>query len=238
MKKLLIIVIFLFTLSSCGFLNKVKYDVGGQKDVVEDINKIQREIMNSSLKIHISFDDHSSVQGSAFIYKIEEDEYYNIYYALTNAHCVTNNPHSISRIKIFDYLHEHEYLGDLVKKDIDLDIAIITFVAHPDRGLGVMSFAEKLPSKGSLVYAVGNPQGQVNTVTIGKYLGLKKLDYFEFEVIYSNVYIDHGSSGGMLLDSNLKVIGMNTVKVSNSSGNDYCGSIPFELIVSYISELD
>lgn len=238
MKRIFIVVLFLFTLSSCGFVNKMKYDVGGQKDVVEDINQIQKEIMKGSLKIHTSFANRSSIQGSAFIYKMEEGEYYNTYYALTNAHCVTDNPHSISEIKIFDYLHEHEYVGHLIKKDVDLDIAIISFAAHPDRGLGVMSFAEKLPSKESLVYAVGNPQGQVNTVTIGKYLGLKKLDYFEFEVIYSNVYINHGSSGGMLLDSNLKVIGVNTIMVSDSSGNDYCGSIPFELIVSFISELD
>lgn len=60
------------------------------------------------------------------------------------------------------------------------------------------------------VIAIGQPNGQVNSVTIGvlnKYILISNVDY---KVIYHSAWTDHGNSGGMLLNTDLKVIGINT----------------------------
>ena len=99
-----------------------------------------------------------------------------------------------------------------------------------------ISFAEKLPEKNDIVYAIGAPLGQVNNLTIGRYLGLTSNipnNNFGFELIYSTAPIDHGNSGGMLLNEDLMVIGMNTAELESDNGV-YCGSIPFNELISFI----
>ena len=72
---------------------------------------------------------------------------------------------------------------------------------------------------------MGDPEGLANTISYGNVISYGKfnsdiedkyLNDIKFEVIYSNSF---GSSGGALLDSNLKIAGIQFATASDSNGN-------------------
>ena len=65
--------------------------------------------------------------------------------------------------------------------------------------------------------AIGQPQGQVNSISIGNINNYVSISSVDYKVIYHSAWIDHGNSGGMLLDINLNVVGINTWGGTNNS---------------------
>ena len=86
---------------------------------------------------------------------------------------------------------------------------------------------------GDVVLAIGNPFGIGQTVTMGIVsatgrggMGLK--DYEDF--IQTDAAINPGNSGGALVDTDGRLIGINTAILSRSGGNQGIGfAIPSDL---------
>ncbi|MBF0531961.1 MAG: trypsin-like peptidase domain-containing protein [Candidatus Omnitrophica bacterium] len=103
--------------------------------------------------------------------------------------------------------------ADIVAQEPTLDLAVIKVRADgpfPEVKLGDSSFCQI----GDYVVAVGSPFGMEQTVTSGIISGIRKSVAIQ-GVRYENLFqtdapINHGSSGGPLVDLNGDVIGLNT----------------------------
>lgn len=227
----------LFSLTGCGLVDNIKYEIG-EKDLVEDLNSISNNLVPSSIKIEVSLvaegkpNVKNISQGSGFIVSSNN---YN-YKAISNAHVFTGEGLVVKSIKIFDYKGK-EYTGKIEKIDEYNDIALIYFTGTNEYILPEVDIATELPKEGEVVYAIGCPNGQFNSVTVGRCLGFSK-DIegllFDFEVIITDAPIDHGSSGGMLLNDDLEVIGINTLGLLQGD-EQISGSIPF-IVISLIMQ--
>ena len=131
-------------------------------------------------------------------------------YVLTNYHVVKD----ATDIKVTIYGNTaRDIAGDVVAWDPGLDLALIKVRAEgpfPEVTLG----NSDLTRIGDYVVAVGSPFGIEQTVTSGIISGIRKSVTIE-NVRYQNLFqtdapINHGSSGGPLVNLNGEVIGVNT----------------------------
>ncbi len=84
------------------------------------------------------------------------------------------------------------------------DLAVLSTVAEVSGEPLVL--AEKLPSPGSNVFAIGNPRGLENSISTGVVAGIRKIG--NRELLQITTPISPGSSGGPVLDSTGKVVGV------------------------------
>jgi 2-alkenal reductase len=141
--------------------------------------------------------------GSGLVYDREG-------HVVTNAHVVRN----ADRIRVYfsdDTIAEAEILGI----DTDADLAVLQ-VDVPDEILipAEMGSSANL-EVGQLAIAIGNPYGYERTLTVGYISALGRVlrqesGFSIAEVIQTDAAINPGNSGGPLLDSEGRVIGVNS----------------------------
>ncbi len=137
-------------------------------------------------------------------------------YIVTNNH-VIENAHSI-KVAFGDGM---EFSSDLIGADPSTDIAIIKVYGGELRPL---QFANSdLLEPGQIAIAIGNPMGLQHTVTAGVVSALGRslranngrlID----DVIQTDAALNPGNSGGPLVNSEGKVIGVNTAVISSAQG--------------------
>ncbi len=137
--------------------------------------------------------------------------------------------------------HGREYTAKVVGNDPTSDLALIRIDA---KNLPVITFADSEQVKvGDVVLAVGNPFGFTNTVTMGIVSGLGRADIesgeHEYEdFIQTDAPINPGNSGGALVDTQGRLIGINTAIYSHSGGYQGIGfSVPSNLARNVIESL-
>ena len=184
-----------------------------------------------------------AANGSGVIFK----ETASAYYVLTNCHVVeTMEGYSHVTYKITD-AYENTYENvTLVSSSAEHDLAVLKFTKG-SADLSVVSLAEHSPSKGDDVLAISQPNGQKNTLSLGKCTKIDTANVeptsgsdITFPVIYHNSPIDHGSSGGMLLNSDLELSGVTfAVAYEKESGDFVSGlSIPIENVKEFLSTVN
>lgn len=128
--------------------------------------------------------------------------------------------------------------------------------AFPDRDLAVLKIEApqgKLPPiavgtsrellVGQRVYAIGNPFGLDQTLTMGIVSALnREIESFNGRtirgVVQTDAAINPGNSGGPLVDGEGRVVGINTAISSRSGGNEGVGfAIPVALAKSILDQL-
>ena len=146
-------------------------------------------------------------------------------YILTNNHVVE----SADDIKVA--LNDgREFSARVIGRDPQTDIAVLKIDAH---GLPFLTMADSDKIEvGDVVLAVGNPFGIGQTVTTGiisaKGRATLGLDYEDF--IQTDAAINPGNSGGALVDTEGRLIGINTAILSESGGNQGIGfAVPANL---------
>ena len=99
----------------------------------------------------------------------------------------------------------------------ELDLAIIVF-GKRDTNLTVLELVDGEIEVGNNIIVIGNPLGERNVVSIGnvvKYNKTRTTDRYgevktnDFLSIVHSAETNSGSSGGMLLNYDLKVVGIN-----------------------------
>ena len=172
--------------------------------------------------------------GSGFVIK-ESDQYYFI---LTNNHVVHSDISADKEtIYVYDY-DMNQYTGTVLFSSEKYDMAVVRINKNTSfTELKVMELSNENPKVNDEVIAIGQPQGQLNSISIGNIRNYVNISSVNYKVIYHSAWIDHGNSGGMLLDINLKVVGINTWGGSNNSySNHESLASPVDKIKEFLSE--
>jgi serine protease Do len=139
-------------------------------------------------------------------------------YILTNNHVVDG----ADEVKV-TLQDGRDFTAKVIGRDPKSDIAVIKIDAK-DLPAVPMADSEKV-EVGDVVLAVGNPFGIGQTVTKGIVSATGRanmgLDYEDF--IQTDAAINPGNSGGALVDSEGRLIGINTAILSRSGGNQGIG---------------
>lgn len=155
-------------------------------------------------------------------------------YVLTNHHVVD----SAAQIRV-TLKDQRSVEAKLVGSDPGTDIALLQISADD---LSAVPFGDSDDLKvGDLVVAVGNPFGLGQTVTTGivSALGRSGLGIEGYEdFIQTDASINPGNSGGALVDSNGRLIGINTAIIGPSGGNVGIGfAVPSNMARAVMDQL-
>jgi serine protease Do len=113
--------------------------------------------------------------------------------------------------------------GQIVGIDLETDLAVIKVDA---RGLPALTFGDSDELKpAQMVLALGSPLGLQNSVSLGVVSAVARQLEPESTMIYvqTDASINPGSSGGPLVDLRGRLVGINTLILSQAGGNEGLG---------------
>lgn len=177
--------------------------------------------------------------GSGIVFNVTSKEVMIV----TNYHVIEN-----TQSLVVTFLGNYSAPASVVGVDPQTDLAVVK-VAHsdvPDEIKGKIKAApfgdsDKL-EVGELAVAIGNPLGEAysNTVTAGVISALNRtiqLTDKEMNLIQTDAAINPGNSGGALVGSKGTVIGINTIKLVDTSVEGMGFAIPINDAKPIIEEL-
>jgi len=173
----------------------------------------------------------SSAEGTGFVYDTKGD-------ILTNEHVIDGA--SSVKVKFSD---GSTYKATIVGSDTSTDVAVL-HVDAPASKLQPLTLADSSKVQvGDGVVAIGNPFGLDGTVTSGIVSAVNREISAPDNApivgaIQTDAAINHGNSGGPLLDLQGNVIGITSQIQSDSGGNDGVGfAVPSNTIKQIASQL-
>lgn len=181
----------------------------------------------------------ATASGSGII--ISEDGY-----ILTNNHIVaTSSSESYyevseaTKVTVTLFNDDTEYEAKIVGKDEQTDLAVIKI---EKTGLPKAEFADSDNIKvGEFAMAVGNPLGMQSSITCGVVSAVNRevtdSEGKQFTLIQTDAAINSGNSGGALVNSEGKVIGINTLKLSGTGIEGMGFAIPINSTTDITSQL-
>lgn len=168
-------------------------------------------------------------------------------YILTNAH-VVKNAHSVKvqlnvraeteARELGDRSMNRPIAGTLVGIDRDSDLAVIKI---DKKNLPYLAFGDSNELKqGQIVLALGNPLGLDNSVSLGVVSAVARQVKPDDAMVYiqTDAPINPGNSGGPLVDSEGRVVGINTFILTQSGGSEGIGfAIPSNIAREVYAQL-
>lgn len=149
---------------------------------------------------------------------------------ITNAHVVGN-----SRVVEVSLADGRKFQGAVLDRDPTIDIAVVRIQATglPTARIGD---SDRLAA-GQMAVAIGNPLGLERTVTSGVISAVNRNPRgFELSgLIQTDAAINPGNSGGPLLDSQARVIGINTVMLQGAAGLGF--AVPINLAHDMVEQV-
>ncbi len=167
-------------------------------------------------------------------------------YILTNNHVVSSTSSDsfyevseATKVTVTLFNDETEYEGKIIGKDEQTDLAVIKI---EKTGLTAAEFADSDSIKvGEFAMAVGSPLGMQDSVTAGIVSAVNRKvtdsDGKTFTLIQTDAAINSGNSGGALVNSEGKVMGVNTLKLSGTGVEGMGFAIPINSTTEIIEQL-
>ena len=203
------------------------------------VNQIYRRAYKGVVEITVTAEGSESPfggpraqgQGSGFVYDRQG-------HVVTNQH-VVQGASSVS----VRFWNGQTYDAEVVGTDASTDLAVLD-VDAPASVLSPLQLGDSSDVQvGDGVVAIGSPFGLDQTVTSGIVSALHRQmtapnEFTINDSIQTDAAINHGNSGGPLLNARGRVIGVNAQIESESGGNDGVGfAIPSNTVRSIVSQL-
>jgi S1-C subfamily serine protease len=149
---------------------------------------------------------------------------------LTNAHVVGN----ATQVRV-DLADGRRLTGRVLGRDASADVAVVKIpgTGFPQVPLGD---SDRL-SVGQATIAIGNPLGLDRTVTTGVVSAVNRSGFEMDGLIQTDAAINSGNSGGPLLDSRGRLIGINTAVLRGGGANGLGFAIPINLANNVAQQL-
>tara|TARA_Y100001935_G_C17310616_1_gene515796 strand:+ start:984 stop:1946 length:963 start_codon:yes stop_codon:yes gene_type:complete len=151
-------------------------------------------------------------------------------YIVTAFHILSG---TLSSVKI----DERIYIANLIGFDEYADLAVLKI---DEENLRPIDFPDSFDYKvGEEVFAIGNPYNLGISVSKGILSGTgRNFGNPYLDIIQTDAAINQGSSGGAIIDSNGKLMGLSTSIASISGGSDGVGfALPAERVISISNEI-
>ena len=213
--------IFLIILCFISLVLHTACDVKFFSDDAEVINGLsEKGVITACVEVVTNISEDSYSQGSGAIFYKKTNYLINdvvkdyTYYAITNNHVIYGGYH-FNPYKVYDCYGE-VYNANLTSFDATYDLAVVTFNSKKEYNVLAFATADALVS--DKVIAMGNPLGVRNSATLGEVLDFSTVDVenasvdecnVEFLVIKHSAPINTGSSGGVILNYNYQICGVN-----------------------------
>lgn len=159
---------------------------------------------------------------------------------VTNYHVAQDS----QKFKITFQGDKKEYPAKLVGVDPKKDIAVLKIISQTPLKLNPIKVGKsKSLLVGQLAIALGNPFGLKHSMSLGIISALQRQiegigGVKIYDMIQTDAAINRGNSGGPLLDSSGKLIGMNTMIFSTSGSNAGLGfAVPVDKISLVVPQL-
>lgn len=146
--------------------------------------------------------------------------------------CVITNAHVVedaTRVVLSTYSGE-QYGAQVYVYDGDLDVAVLIVPGASFEALPIANLDNA--SIGDDIYTIGAPNSMTYTLTKGV-ISAKEREIRRHTYIQIDAAINAGNSGGPLLNDSGEVLGINTLKMSDSEGIGL--SIPITLVCEFIA---
>lgn len=171
-------------------INELKSD--HRKDL-NNLPELYQKVKSSVYLIYTLKSDGIS-QGSAFVINKEgvAVSNYHVFESASEAIAINENNQKFQINEILSYNKELDY---------------VIFRLNTFTELPFVQIANALPAVGEKCFAVGNPEGLTQTLSMGVISSYRD----ELKMIQTNTEITHGSSGGPLFNSFGEVIGITTM---------------------------
>ena len=210
------------------------------KSLVSVNNKLYNTAMGGLLETA-----SSTSQGSGVVVDISG----GYCYVLTNYHVIeVNADYEHQAITVEDpwgneysaKVYRNPYAPSLAM-DESYDLALLYFSYNPTTDIELQEISlAKDPDAGDYVASLGTPGGQKNSITLGRVLSYEKLkgtdgdtEKVTFDIIYHSALIDHGSSGGPLVNTSGELVGLN---FAGFESNNYGCAIPLSRINEFMEK--
>ncbi|MCY9546336.1 S1C family serine protease [Lysinibacillus xylanilyticus] len=208
-------------------------------DAVVGITNIQ-EVSSGGFWNPQSTSEQPAGSGSGVIYKVQGDK----------AFIVTNN-HVIEGAKQLEVTMPDgtKEVAQLVGHDVWTDLAVISISSKDVKTVATFGNSDVL-KQGETVIAIGNPLGLefYGSVTTGVVSGKDRsvpvdingdgTSDWQQEVLQTDAAINPGNSGGALVNIAGELVGINSMKIAESSVEGLGFSIPINSAIPIIEELE
>jgi serine protease Do len=157
-------------------------------------------------------------------------------YILTNNHVVSDSEEIVVTLKD----QTTEFSAHVVGADPHTDIAVLKIESNEPLPAVTLSDSDTLEI-GDVVLALGNPFGVGQTVTMGIVSATGRSGYGKVNVgdfIQTDASINPGNSGGALVDAEGRLVGINTMLLSRSGGNQGIGfAVPVNMAMRVMNQV-
>lgn len=226
---------YIFEYQAGDFVSKNDTVIVEEDGIIDGVKKIYDAVV----LIENYQGDNLVATGTGFFYKKEN----NKGYILTNYHVISEG-NKVKVILADDQEVEATYIGS----DEYLDLAVLTTDGKYALQVAKIGSSENV-ELGATVFTVGSPVGYEyrGTVTRGILSGKNRMvsvsvsgvsDDWVMKVLQTDAAINPGNSGGPLLNAAGEVIGINSLKFSETSIEGMGFAIPIEFAMAHIENLE
>ncbi|MFN2744202.1 MULTISPECIES: S1C family serine protease [Bacillus] len=222
---------------SQNFTTKPVTDANNVADMVEDLEPTIVGVSNIQASFGFSEDDvEESGTGSGVIFKKDGDK----------AYIITNNHVVEGATKVTISLYNGKTTdAKIIGSDALTDLAVLQISSKNVEKVASFGDSSKLRA-GEKVIAIGNPLGLQfsRTVTEGIISGVNRTievstseGNWDMNVLQTDAAINPGNSGGPLINSSGQVIGINSLKISQTGVESLGFAIPSNDVQPIVDEL-
>lgn len=221
--KITCIIIFITFLSSCnafksydelydhyqGYLEE-NHEL--YQDMVDSFNNVSNQVIESVVMIEVSRTGSDRIiRGSGVVIGMDETSYY----VITNHHVVHTDGSVPQTYAAFDYL-EVKYVAQLVTSSPSYDLAVLS-IPRLSTELSIITIREDEPLEKTEISILGYPSARTIAITKGYIMYYMPIDItdvgmdvidLDFDVMVSSAPVKSGSSGSLVIDSNLELVGI------------------------------